>query len=187
MQQREFDLYLQRARKFQERLSRHLFFETIPLTAEVRHSVEPVPFAERLNGEFRPIREGEKWGDSWDSGWFRLTAELPQEWAGRPLALRIGLGGEAMLFDEAGVPKFGFSRLGFRPPLPEGVVSIAGKPGGENRGILGGSRRQRTVRRRDERRSGAGRAASLREVRRRRRSDADRMVQPRTLAADPRP
>lgn len=109
MQQQEFDLYLQRARKFQERLSRHLFFETIPLTAEVRHSVEPIPFAERLNGEFRPIREGEKWGDSWDSGWFRLTAELPQEWAGRPLALRIGLGGEAMLFDEAGVPKFGFS------------------------------------------------------------------------------
>ncbi len=109
MQQREYDLYFRRAEKFRARLSNQFFFETIPLTAEMRHCIEPVPFSERLNGNYKPIQEGEKWGNLWDSGWFHFTAKLPKEWLNKPLALRLALGGEALLFDANGVPKFGFS------------------------------------------------------------------------------
>lgn len=109
MQKFEFDLGLLRAKKFQERVGCHLFFETIPLRAEMRCSPEPIPFADRLNEAFRPIREGEKWGDAWDFGWFRFTAELPETWSGEPLALRLNLGGEATLFSGDGEPVFGFS------------------------------------------------------------------------------
>ncbi len=109
MQQKEFEHYLERARRFYNRLERHLFAEQLPLTAEFRHSVDPVPFAQRLDGEYRPIREGERWGDKWESAWFHLTAELPESWANRPLALEISFNGESLLFDDSGVPKFGFS------------------------------------------------------------------------------
>ena len=108
MLQREFDLYLDRARHFYKRLADELFFETVPMQAEFRYSAEPVPYAERLNGDYRPIREGEKWGGPWDSAWFRLTAEIPEAWAGKPVALQINFNGESLLFRD-GVPYFGFS------------------------------------------------------------------------------
>ncbi|MBS1370899.1 MAG: alpha-mannosidase [Lentisphaeria bacterium] len=109
MLQREFDLYLDRARHFHKRLADEFFFESRPLAAEFRHSTEPVPYAERLNGDYRPISEGETWGGPWDSGWFHLTGEIPAAWAGKPVALAVNLNGEALLFDEKGVPHFGFS------------------------------------------------------------------------------
>ena len=108
MLQREFDLYLDRARHFYKRLADELFFETVPMEAEFRHCADPVPYAKRLEGEYRPIREGERWGGPWDSGWFRLTAEVPAAWAGKPVALAVNLNGEALLFRD-GVPYFGFS------------------------------------------------------------------------------
>lgn len=88
MLQREFDLYLDRARHFYKRLADELFFETVPMEAEFRHCADPVPYAERLEGEYRPIREGERWGGPWDSGWFRLTAEVPAAWAENRSRLR---------------------------------------------------------------------------------------------------
>ena len=109
MQQREYDFYLERARHFYKRLADEFFFETMPLTAKFRHSVEPVPYEKRLEGEYRPIREGETWGGPWESGWFHLTGEVPAAWAGKPLALSLNLGGEALLFDAKGVPHYSFS------------------------------------------------------------------------------
>ena len=109
MQQREYDFYLERARHFYKRLADEFFFETMPLTAEFRHSVDPVPYEQRLEGDFRTIREGEIWGGPWESGWFHLTGKVPAAWAGKPLALALNLGGEALLFDAQGVPHFGFS------------------------------------------------------------------------------
>ena len=102
MQQREYDFYLERARHFYKRLADEFFFETMPLSAEFRHCVDPVPYAERLDGEFRPIREGETWGGPWESGWFHLTGEVPAAWAGKRLALSINLGGEALIDDVSG-------------------------------------------------------------------------------------
>ncbi len=109
MYQREFDLYLDRARRFFKRLENRNFHEQLPLRAEVRCSKEPIPVAERKNGEFRPISEGEVWGGPWESAWFRLTVSIPEEWRGEPLALRLGLGGEGLILDPDGVPYFGLS------------------------------------------------------------------------------
>ena len=109
MQPKEYDCKYAYAVKFHERVSRHLLGETIPLKAEVFHSVEPVPFQLAAAGKYRPISEGESWGGAWESGWFRLHAEIPADWTGRQLALRLNLGGEALLFDRDGVPQFAFS------------------------------------------------------------------------------
>ena len=109
MLQREYDYYYERSMKFQERVSRHILGKNIPLQAEVFRSVEPVPFHLRNEGEYRPIAEGETWGGAWESGWFRLRADIPSDWSKRQLALHLNLGGEALLFDRDGTPIFAFS------------------------------------------------------------------------------
>lgn len=109
MLQSEYDDYYERSVKFLDRVSRHFMEENIPLQAEVFRSVEPVPFPRRAEGVYRPIVEGETWGGAWESGWFRLRADIPSKWAERQLALRLNLGGEALLFDQDGTPVFAFS------------------------------------------------------------------------------
>ena len=63
MQPKEYDCKYAYAVKFHERVSRHLLGETIPLKAEAFHSVEPVPFQLAAAGKYRPISEGESWGE----------------------------------------------------------------------------------------------------------------------------
>lgn len=47
MYQREFDLYLDRARRFFKRLENRFFLEDRELHAEIRTSADPIPIAER--------------------------------------------------------------------------------------------------------------------------------------------
>ncbi|MEM9414598.1 MAG: alpha-mannosidase [Planctomycetota bacterium] len=54
---------------------------------------EPVPFAQAAAATYQPFKVGDRWGASWDTAWFRITGELPADWAGKPEAiLRIDLG-----------------------------------------------------------------------------------------------
>ncbi len=109
MQEKEFQLYLGRAKNFFSRLPRDFFFELRPLEAQFCASAAPVPFAERLNGEFQVLQEKQKWGELWDSGWVRLQGTVPQDWDGKPVALKLNFGGEALLFDNAGIPVYSFT------------------------------------------------------------------------------
>lgn len=104
MKDKQYQIYLERAKKFHLRTESELFLETLPLQAEFRHSTEPVPYAERCNGEYCPITEGQHWGGPWDSAWFHLTGTIPAAWNGQPVALWLDFNGEALIFDAAGVP-----------------------------------------------------------------------------------
>ncbi len=109
MHEKEFNIYRERAKKFYERSCHQLFTTTRPLNAEFRRSTEPVKFSDRLDGKYQAIGEGEEWGRTWDSAWFHLTGEIPAEWAGQTVALHLGFGGEALLFDDHGVPYYGLT------------------------------------------------------------------------------
>lgn len=102
-------VYLARAKKFHERLKEQILAETLVFSASYRHCREPVPFAERLKGDFRRIQEGEKWGCDWESAWFHLTGTVPASWAGKTVVCNLELGGEGLLFDESGCPVYSFS------------------------------------------------------------------------------
>ena len=66
---------------------------------------EPVPFADRLSLEYKPIAEGGHWGGLWDCGWFHLTGTVPAGWTG-PVVLDLDFGGEACVFDDSGCPVY---------------------------------------------------------------------------------
>lgn len=77
---------------------------------------EPVLYAQAAAADYTPFSVGDRWGASWDTTWFRITGELPADWAGKPEAiLRIDLGPNPTWAE-------GFSC--------EGLVYINGEPGG---------------------------------------------------------
>ncbi|MBR4665749.1 MAG: alpha-mannosidase, partial [Lentisphaeria bacterium] len=59
--------------------------------------------------EYKPVREGENWGEAWDSAWFHVTGTVPESFAGKELCLRLHVEGEILIFDESGVPVCGLT------------------------------------------------------------------------------
>ncbi|MBE6381182.1 MAG: alpha-mannosidase [Lentisphaerae bacterium] len=102
--------YQRRIDDFLSSVSDNLVYrDYIPLTVEAAITPEPVPFADRLNLDYHPVHERESWGYDWASAWFHVTAEVPEEFAGKELCLRFHVGGEALVFDENGVPVYGLT------------------------------------------------------------------------------
>jgi len=98
-----------RIEAFLERIRGSAIQESISFDARFSRSAEPVPFEERLTGEYAPIQQGKCWGEAWNSAWFNLKAIVPAEWNGAAVAAQIDLNGEALIFDESGCPVYGLS------------------------------------------------------------------------------
>ncbi|MFI9051029.1 alpha-mannosidase [Streptomyces sp. NPDC053427] len=78
----------------------------VPLGLDVWHAPgEPVPVAEALRAAYEPFAVGEAWGPPWSTSWFRLTGEVPGEWAGRRVEAVIdpGFGGDGPGFQAEGL------------------------------------------------------------------------------------
>lgn len=111
MHQNIYKLYVNRAKKFFERLPEYFFQECRPLTLEFSPSGEEiVPYESRQSGKFRKISVGDRWAEQpWQNAWFHVTGQVPKEWRGAEIVARFNFGGEALLFDKEGVPFYAFS------------------------------------------------------------------------------
>ncbi|MDR0933095.1 MAG: glycosyl hydrolase-related protein [Victivallales bacterium] len=109
MQEKVYLNYVKRACNFFERIKEDFFAEVKTLDCELRHSKLPVPYADRLNGSYRKVVPGDKWGELWESAWIKLSGEIPASWAGKEIAFKLSVGGEALLFDKQGVPEYSFT------------------------------------------------------------------------------
>ncbi|MER0483571.1 glycoside hydrolase family 38 C-terminal domain-containing protein [Streptomyces sp. Edi2] len=86
----------------------------VPLRLAVWHAPgEPLPVGEALRAAYEPFAVGEPWGPPWSTSWFRLTGEVPKEWAGRRVEAVIdpgfsgdgpGFQAEGLVHDAEGVP-----------------------------------------------------------------------------------
>ncbi len=109
MHENVFGIHKKHIEMFLNRIKGDIYQETIPLQAEYGASKAPVKFKDRLKLKYKTIKEGESWGKTWDSAWFRMQAIVPKSWKGREIALNLNLSGESMLFDGKGVPVCAFS------------------------------------------------------------------------------
>lgn len=100
---------IHRIRKFQKRMGKSILSNSIPLHGTYRLSKEPIPFIDRLDGKYSEIHKGEKWGETWDSGWFHITGKIPHDWSERKTALHLDFNGEALIFDSEGTPVYGLT------------------------------------------------------------------------------
>ncbi|MFD7019607.1 alpha-mannosidase [Streptomyces sp. NPDC059928] len=97
-------------RVLDERVRPAVYPESVPLEVAVWHAPgEPVPVADGLAGEPRPIAVGDMWGAPWGTSWFRVTGTVPKEWAGKSVEAILDLG-----FDE-NMPGFQCEGLVYRP------------------------------------------------------------------------
>src|SRR3954451_16532418 len=77
------------------------------------HVGEPVRASDALRQEVTPASVGDAWGPPWGTTWLRLTARVPQAWAGREVEAVVDLGfsddvpgfqAEGLVHDADGVP-----------------------------------------------------------------------------------
>jgi len=80
----------------------------MPLTIEVAITSEPVRFENRKSVSYKTFNVGESWGELFSCAWFKLTGSI-EVTVNEPLYLKLDLNGEALLYDETGVPVKGFT------------------------------------------------------------------------------
>src|SRR6266540_3763150 len=101
-------------RVLRERIRPATYAARVPLALEVwAVPDEPVPVAEALAATYEPFEVGTAWGRAWSTSWFRATATVPAEWAGRRVEAVFDLGfignwpggqAEALVYDLDGRP-----------------------------------------------------------------------------------
>ncbi len=98
------DIHIERLKEVYKRLGHEIVAERSPLTAEFAVTAEPVSYDKRVDLQYKPIHCGEKWGELWDCGWFRIRGEVPKAWKGGYVTLNLDFTGEALVFDDDGCP-----------------------------------------------------------------------------------
>lgn len=96
-------------KNYQRQIQQAIYTEIETLKIAGWCTQEPLPFNKRMEGTFREFKPGEKWGDLFDCGWFRLTGKVPESAAGQHVVLLIDFNGEACIFDSQGVPMRGLT------------------------------------------------------------------------------
>ena len=103
------NIYTKKIQQFINRLERRILSEYRPLDAQRATSVDPVPFAKRLDLDYSAIEEGAQWGKTWESAWFHLTGSVPDEWKGKEVVANLDFNGEGLVFSQEGVPLQGLT------------------------------------------------------------------------------
>ena len=107
---KKFQFYESRIELFLEKLNKNSFLlDSCKLNALYYPSKDHVTFAKRLELTALPIQEGEVYGGEWENAWFHFSAEMPQSYIGKNIAVRLNLGGEIMICDDNGVPIYGLT------------------------------------------------------------------------------
>ncbi|KAG0237650.1 Glycoside hydrolase, 38 vacuolar alpha mannosidase [Actinomortierella wolfii] len=96
-------------------LSAHLYSHRS--TEAITHlSVYSVPDLKRISfkeavasNEYRPTRVGAQFGPTWSTHWFKLSIDVPKEWAGQAIELLWDANCEAMVWSMDGIPLQGLT------------------------------------------------------------------------------
>ncbi len=102
-------IHQDRINGFRQRLAAGILLERLPIPVRYAHSVEPVPFARRLELEYCDGQEGQVWGRTWESAWFQVSCTVPPSWAGAYVVLQAELGGEILVVEADGTPLCGLT------------------------------------------------------------------------------
>ncbi len=103
------NIHQDRINEVLRRLPKEIMIETLPMKAECAVTPEPTTFANRKKLTYKPVKEGDTWGKTWDCGWFRLTGKIPAEWKGAYVTAWLELAGEILVVDADGTPRVGLT------------------------------------------------------------------------------
>ncbi|MFA6076097.1 MAG: glycoside hydrolase family 38 C-terminal domain-containing protein [Negativicutes bacterium] len=114
MIRRARELHEKRIRRTLEQLEDKFYEPGIPLEATYCNFGDGiVAFADRLNGEYKPVQAGAAWGENfgktWDHAWFQLKGVVPAEWQGKNVVALLHIGAEGCVYDNEGMPLQGIT------------------------------------------------------------------------------
>ena len=52
--------------------------------------------------DYKSINEGDSWGKKWESAWFHLEGDVPDDWSGETVAANLDFSGEGLVYDTNG-------------------------------------------------------------------------------------
>jgi len=102
MNKKETEVLLQRIEKWYGQLPNLFITDKQKFSAEFGWSKAPTPFSDRLGLEYKKIKEGEEWGKKWESAWFHLKGECPENWVDEIIVSELDFSGEGLVFDTNG-------------------------------------------------------------------------------------
>ena len=109
MKEKIFNEQKKQFSRFLDSLRNAFLLDTVELDAECFHSAEPVPYKDRLKLEGKRVFVGDIYARKWENAWFHLSCGIKDEWIGKPVWVRLNLGGETLIVDGSGVPVFGLT------------------------------------------------------------------------------
>ncbi|MFE9443916.1 alpha-mannosidase [Streptomyces sp. NPDC006602] len=76
-----------------QRIKPAIYAAAVPFEVEAWQAPgEPVPFAEAAAAPYEPFAMDTPWGPPWGTTWFRMSGQVPDEWAGKRVEAVIDLG-----------------------------------------------------------------------------------------------
>ncbi len=83
---------LRAARALDSRLRPRVWAERQACAVAAFSCGTPVPAAEALAAPYTPVEPGTPWGAPWSTTWFRVTGQVPPQWAGKRVEAVVDLG-----------------------------------------------------------------------------------------------
>jgi len=102
MNKKETKIIIQRIESWYGRLPDLLIYDQRMFKAKFGWSKEPTAFDDRLSLDYKPISEGDPWGEKWESAWFHLEGDVPKDWSGKTIAANLDFSGEGLVYDHEG-------------------------------------------------------------------------------------
>ncbi|TKJ37913.1 alpha-mannosidase 2c1 [candidate division LCP-89 bacterium B3_LCP] len=102
MNPNEAKIRITRIPRFIDRIVNQIIKETIPFSADFAWCKTPVPFSDISGLKFQPIKEGDVWGQAWESAWFHLKGKVPDSWKGQKIVARLDFSGEGLVYSGDG-------------------------------------------------------------------------------------
>ncbi len=125
MNKKETEVILQRIRKWYDRLPGLFIYDQRDFDAQYGWSKEATPFKDRLSLDYKTIKEGDAWGSKWESAWFHLNGQVPEEWKGKSIAANLDFSGEGLVFNNDGKSVLGEKgELVCKSPFPALPIGV---------------------------------------------------------------
>lgn len=102
MNKKETEVILQRIEKWYKSLYEMVVYDKRVFNAEFGWTKDHISFEDKNSLSYKPIKEGENWGEKWETAWFHLKSDIPKSFEGKTLATELDFSGEGLIFSPSG-------------------------------------------------------------------------------------
>ena len=92
------DEWRKRIEKWMRVLVKDIYRPLSPIEFSGYTTFDRLDYADAVNGDFKPLRTGDRWGKEWEYLWAKAKLTIPEAADGRRVVMRLNLGGESAVF-----------------------------------------------------------------------------------------